>query len=64
MAAPATLKAEDKLQIIELSSRYNKTLDRRDIDGWHHNDSPSQPKRTSNFNNGGENKYRISNRGV
>jgi len=34
MAAPATLKAEDKLQIIELSSRYNKNLDHRDIDGW------------------------------
>ena len=33
-AAPTTLKAEDKLQIIELSSRYNKTLDHRDIDGW------------------------------
>ncbi|HKG88238.1 MAG TPA: nuclear transport factor 2 family protein [Nitrososphaeraceae archaeon] len=34
MAAPITLKAEDKLQIIELSSRYDKTLDHRDIDGW------------------------------
>jgi 3-phenylpropionate/cinnamic acid dioxygenase small subunit len=34
MAAPTTLKAEDKLQIIELSSSYNKTLDHRDIDGW------------------------------
>jgi 3-phenylpropionate/cinnamic acid dioxygenase small subunit len=34
MAGPTTLKAEDKLQIIELSSRYNKTLDHRDIDGW------------------------------
>ncbi|MDQ4012589.1 MAG: nuclear transport factor 2 family protein [Thermoproteota archaeon] len=34
MAAPITLKAEDKLQIIELSSRYNKTLDHRDVDGW------------------------------
>ena len=34
MAALTTLKAEDKLQIIELSSRYNKTLDHRDIDRW------------------------------
>jgi len=34
MAAPATLKAEDKLQIIELSSHYSKNLDHRDIDGW------------------------------
>jgi hypothetical protein len=33
MASP-TLKAEDKLQNMELSSRYNKTLDHRDIDGW------------------------------
>jgi hypothetical protein len=32
--APTTLKAEDKLQIMELSSRYNRTLDHRDIDGW------------------------------
>ena len=34
MAALTTLKAEDKLQIIELSSRYNRTLDHRDIDRW------------------------------
>lgn len=34
MAAPTTLKAEDKLQIIELSSCYNNTLDHRDVDGW------------------------------
>jgi 3-phenylpropionate/cinnamic acid dioxygenase small subunit len=34
MTIPKTLKAEDKLEIIELSFRYNKTLDHRDIDGW------------------------------
>jgi hypothetical protein len=32
--APTTLKAEDRLQIMELSSRYNKILDHRYIDGW------------------------------
>jgi 3-phenylpropionate/cinnamic acid dioxygenase small subunit len=34
MAAPTILKAEDKLEIIELSSSYNKSLDHRDVDGW------------------------------
>jgi len=28
------LKAEDRLQIMELASRYNKSLDHRDIDEW------------------------------
>jgi hypothetical protein len=34
MAAPTKLRAEDKLEIIELSSGYNKSLDHRDVDGW------------------------------
>jgi hypothetical protein len=34
MAAPTSLKAEDKLDIIELSYRDNKSLDHRDVDGW------------------------------
>jgi hypothetical protein len=34
MAAPTILKAEDKLEIIELSSSYNKSLDHRDVNGW------------------------------
>jgi hypothetical protein len=34
MAAPTILRAEDKLEIIELSSIYNKSLDHRDVNGW------------------------------
>jgi hypothetical protein len=34
MAAPTILRADDKLEIIELSSSYNKSLDHRDVNGW------------------------------
>jgi SnoaL-like domain len=34
MAVPTKLRAEDKLEIIELSSSYNKSLDYRDVNGW------------------------------